>query len=208
LPLTDGELPPGTYTFEGFGEPLSFTLGDGWSALLVPEPGSGQTQVGVGFILFNDEAPAANLSFTMPTRVVDPLKEWDETGNLIPVPDDLIAWFADHPMLRAEEPFSTTVGGRDAKAVDNVVADAPKNSWPPCVSPCVVEIPFNVDHENGPIRAGGDFMFASGLGEYDRAIVVEVAGQQLLISVDGPHAKSFEAFLPIAEQVLDSVAFG
>jgi hypothetical protein len=65
-----------------------------------------------------------------------------------------------------------------------------------------------VDHEDGPVRAGGDFMFASGLGEYDREIVVEVAGQQLLISSGGPSEKSFKAFLPIAEDVLDSVVFG
>jgi hypothetical protein len=108
----------------------------------------------------------------------------------------------------SEEPFATTVGGRDAKGVDAVVADAPKDSWPPCGSPCVLEIPFNVDHEDGPVRAGGDFMFASGLGEYDREIVVEVAGQQLLISSGGPSEKSFKAFLPIAEDVLDSVVFG
>jgi hypothetical protein len=208
LPLADGDLAPGTYTFEGFGEPMTFTLGEGWSSLLLPSPGKGQTQVGVVFILFNAETPAANLSFAVPTRVVDPQKAWDETGNLVPVPDDLIAWFADHPMLDAKEPFATTVGGRDAQGIDTVVADAPKNSWPPCSSPCVLEFPFNVDHEDGPIRAGGDFMFASGLGEHDRAIVVEVGGQQLLISVDGPNAKSLEAFLPIAEDVLDSVAFG
>ncbi|MEO8425316.1 MAG: hypothetical protein ABI595_15570 [Actinomycetota bacterium] len=210
LPLTDGDLDPGTYTFEGFGEPMSFSVGEGWSSLLQPKPGEGQTQVGAVFILFNADAPAANLAFSVPTRVVDPQKAWDETGNLIPVPDDLIAWFADHPMLQAEEPFATTLGGRDAKGIDYVVADAPKaeDSWPPCGSPCVVEIPFNVDHEDGPIQPGGDFMFASGLGEHDREIVVEVGGQQLLVSMGGPSEKSFEMFLPIAEDVLDSIVFG
>ncbi len=101
-----------------------------------------------------------------------------------------------------------TVGGREAMAVDIVIADAPKNFWPACGSPCVVTMPFDVDHEDGPIKADGDTVFGGSLGEYDRLVVVEVGGQQLLIDIGGPDAKSFKAFLPLAEEVVGSIAFG
>jgi hypothetical protein len=52
-------------------------------------------------------------------------------------------------------------------------------------------MPFDEDHEDGPIKASGDTVFGGSLGEYDRLIVVEVGGQQLLIDIGGPDAKSF-----------------
>lgn len=134
---------------------MSFTVGEGWSALVLGEPGSEQTQEAAFFALFNKDAPAWNVAFISPTRVIDPNSEWDDAGNLIPVPSDLVDWMPTHPKHEAGDLMSTTVGGLDAKAVDIVVADAPKNSWPSCGGPCVMWFPIAVDHEDGPLKAEG-----------------------------------------------------
>jgi hypothetical protein len=38
--------------------------------------------------------------------------------------------------------------------------------------------------------------------------VVEVGGQQLLIDISGPDAKSFKAFLTLAEELVGTISFG
>ena len=50
--------------------------------------------------------------------------------------------------------------------------------------------------------------FGGSLGEYDRLIVVEVGEQQLLIDIGGPDAKSFKAFLTLAEELVGTISFG
>lgn len=205
-PLVSGPLEPGTYTYEEFGEPLTLTLGEGWEALVF-ELDEGETPLGPGFVLFNADHPAANLAFVQPTRVVDPEKDWDEEGNIVPVPDNIVAWFADHPLHDAGEPFEMTIGGRSGRGVDIVVAEVPKNGWPGCGGACVLWFPLGAHHEDGPLTSN-DLVFAGADQEVDRIIVVEVAGQQMVVDIGATDQKSFDAFLPLAEEVLATVQFG
>ena len=205
-PLVSGPLEPGTYTFDGSGEPLTLTVGEGWEAL-IEEGQANETPLGSFLALFNAEHPAANLAFVHPTRVVDPLKDWDEEGNVVPLPDDLIAWMHDHPMHDSQEPFDTTVGGLPARAVDIVVAEVPKNGWPSCGGQCVLWFPLSVDQEDGPLTED-DLVFGGANKEHDRQIVVEVGEETLVADIGAINAKSFEAFLPLAEEVLATVQFG
>jgi hypothetical protein len=205
MPLAAGPLEPGSYTFDGFSEPISFTVSEGWEALL-QEPEESQTALGVFFALFNEDHPAANLAFLQSTRVVDPGKDWDEEGNLIPAPD-FIAFMADHPMHDAGEPFATTIGTVRARAVDLVVTEVPRNGWPSCGGQCVLWFPIAVDQEDGPLDEN-DLVFGGAFKEHDRQIAVEIGGQQLLVDIGAINARSFEAFLPLAEEILATIRFG
>lgn len=206
-PLTeDGPLEPGTYTFDQFTLPLTFTVGAGWEAF-IGVGDENETKLGSLFALFHEDHPAANLAFVQSTRVVDPAKDWDEEGNVVPFPDDLTSWFADHPYHEAEEPFDSTVGVVPARAVDIYVARVPKNGWPSCGGQCVLWFPLSVDQEDGPL-SGNDLVFGGALEEYDRQIVVEVDGEVLLVDIGSLKRKAFEAFIPTAEEVLATVQFG
>jgi hypothetical protein len=205
--LESGSLEPGTYLIDRLGEPVTITIGEGWEALVFEEPDKSSTVLGELVALFNMEYPAANVAFVLPTRVVDPEKDWDEEGNVLPLPEDLIAWFAEHPMHDAQEPVDTTIGGRPARSVDIVVADVPKNGWPSCGGTCVLWVPISADQEDGPLTTD-DQVFAGALDEVDRQIVVEVDGQQLLIDIGAADQESFDAFLPLAEELLATLRFG
>jgi hypothetical protein len=205
--LENGPLEPGTYSFDGFGEPFSITLGEGWEAFVFEGPGEKETELGQFFALFNADHPAANIAFVQPTRMVDPAKDWDEEGNLISVADDLVAWFEQHPMHDAQRVFDTSVAERPGSGVDLVVVDVPKNGWPGCGGACVVWAPISVEHEDGPLT-DHDLIFGGALDEVDREIVIVVGGQQLLIDIGAGDRKSFDAFLPLAEEVLATVQIG
>lgn len=204
--LVSGELPAGTYTFDGFGEPVTFTLGDGWEAF-VGEPKGNETVLGAVFFLFQADHPNANVAFVQASRVLDPALAWNEAGNIVPVPDDLVAWFAEHPNHEAEEPFSTSIAGRPARAVDLLVVRRQRPGWPSCGGQCVTWIPVFAEHEGGPLTTD-DFVFGGALDERDRMIVVDVGGQQLLIDIGALDVESFDAFLPLAEEVLATVVIG
>lgn len=205
--LENGPLEPGAYSIERFGEPITITLGEGWEAFVYEEPDKNETRVGEFVALFNAEHPAANIAFLLPTRVVDPEKDWDEQGNLVPLPDDLLAWFAEHPMHDAGAITQTTVAGRPARSLDLSVPEVPKNGWPACGGACVLWVPVSVDREEGPLTAE-DLVFGGALEEVDRQIVLEVGGQQVLIDIGATDRRSWDAFLPLAEEVLDTLTIG
>jgi hypothetical protein len=211
--LADGPLEPGTYTFEGFVEPITFTVGEGWEAEIglaaedtIGPAGEEETELTRFFALFHEDHPSASLGFLAPLRVVDPAKDWDQEGNLVPAPDDLVAWMADHPLHEAEEPFDTTVGTLPAKAVDVLVAEVPENGWPYC-GQCVLWFPLSVRSEEGPLAAGDD-VWGEDLEGFDRLIVVVVSGQQILVDVGATERNAFDEFVPIAEDVLATVEIG
>ena len=205
--IENGPLDPGTYRFDGFAEPLSLTLGEGWEAFVFEGPEEGETALGQFLALFNADHPAANIALLQPTRLVDPAKDWDEEGNLVPVPDDLLAWFEQHPMHDADAAVDASIAGRPARSVDMVVSDVPKNGWPGCGGECIVWAPISVEHEDGPLT-DHDLIFGGALGEVDRQFVVTVGSQQLLIDVGAGERKAWNAFLPLAEEVLSTVQIG
>jgi hypothetical protein len=204
--LVAGELEAGTYSFDGFAEPITFTVGEGWEAF-IGEPQAGDTVLGVFFALLHADHPAANVAFLTSSRVLDPGLAWNEEGSLVPAPEDLIAWFAEHPYHDADEPIDTTLAGRPARSVELTVVRRPRPGWPPCGGQCVVWMPIGVDNENGPVTED-DLMFAGAIDERDRMIVVEVGGEQLLIDIGAFDRESFDAFVPLAEEVLATLAIG
>lgn len=206
-PLEGGQLGPGTYEIQDFGEPMTITLGEGWEAFVFEGPDKNEIQIGEFVALFNAEHPAANVAFVLPTRVVNPEKDWDEQGNLAPLPEDLLAWFAEHPMHDAGAISETTIAGRPARTLDMSVAEVPKNGWPPCGGACVLWLPVSVDREEGPMTTE-DLVFGGALDEVDRQIVVQIGGQQLLIDIGAADQESWDAFLPLAEEVLATLTIG
>jgi hypothetical protein len=211
--LADGPLEPGTYTFDGFVEPITFTIGEGWEADIglaaedkIGTAGEEETELTRFFALFHEDHPDASLGFLAPLRVVDPAKDWDEEGNLVAVPDDLIAWMTDHPFHEAEPPFDATVGTLPARAVDIRVAEVPENGWPNC-GQCILWFPLSVRSEEGPLTAGDD-VWGEDLDGYDRLLVVELSGRQLLVDVGATARMSFDEFIPVAEEVLATVDIG
>jgi hypothetical protein len=206
IPLAGGPLEPGTYTFDGFEQPLTFTVGEGWEAL-IQEGQQGEAKLGAFFALLHQDHPAANLAFIETTRVVDPAKDWDEEGNVVPLPDDLVAWFAEHPYLEAEEPFETSLGTLPARAVDVYVARVPRNGWPSCGGQCVLWFPLSVDQEDGPLTPD-DLVFGGANEEYDRQIVADVGGQPFVADIGALKQNAFERFVPVAEEVLATVQIG
>jgi hypothetical protein len=174
---------------------------------LVGVGSEGETQLGALLALFHEDHPAANVAFVQSSRVVDPAKDWDEEDNIVPVPDDLVAWMADHPYHEAEEPFDTMVGAEPARAVDIFVAEVPRNGWPSCGGQCVLWLPLSVDQEDGPVSTD-DLVFGGALEEYDRMIVVEIGGQQLLADMGSLKQNALDRFIPVAEEVLATVRFG
>jgi len=206
LPLEAGPLEPGTYTYDGFAESVTFTVGEGWEALLQgPDPG--ETVVGGFFALFHQDHPAANVAMLEVQRVVDPAKAWDESGNLVPVPDDLASWFAEHPAHDAGDVTAVTVAGRDASQVDLVVAEVPRNGWPPCGGRCVLWVPVYVDQSSGPLTTD-DLVFGGADREHDRMIVIDEPTAPVLIDIGATNAKTFDRFAPLADSVIATLAIG
>ena len=206
-PIRSGPLEAGTYLLEDFAEPMTLTLGDGWEAVTSPKLPAGSTRLGEAVFMINGDHPAANLAIIQPGRVVDPAKDWDEDGNIVPLPPDLIEWFADHPHHEAEAQTETVVAGRDARSVDIVVATVPKNGWPSCGGKCVLWFPLDVDNESGPVKTD-DLVFGGALGEHDRQVVVDLDGQPLVIDIGAFDSKSFEKFLLLADEVLSTLTIG
>lgn len=79
-------------------------------------------------------------------------------------------------------------GGLDQRALEAVLAEAHKRRHGPLT-----------DH---------DLVSGGALDEVDRQTVVEIGGQQVLIDIGGADQESFDAFLPLAEEVLGTIQIG
>jgi hypothetical protein len=141
-----------------------------------------------------------------PGAVVDPRKRWNERYNVLPFPDDLTAWFEDHPNVDATDRGSFEVGGIRMQQVDTMVTSTPDPSWPNCGGGCVSVDVFQLHHRTGPLTTS-DEVGALSPGEVDRWMVADVDGRTILIDAFSANRADFRDFWPRVETVLASISF-
>lgn len=173
--------PPGeTYATEQFSPSLSLRAGEDW-------PYRYGIAIGLYQIWHTD---GTLLSFLNVREVYDP----ENPVLTQPAPEDMAGWFGEHPHLEAGEPEPVEVGGASGVAFDVTVAPLPKGyAADTCDTPCV------------PLFPQGDgeaFVFLQG--DKDRVVVLDVAGETVVVTVEGPQ-DAFGDFMPRAEGVLDTV---
>jgi hypothetical protein len=184
-----GSIPAGEYTTEEFEPSLSFRLeGQGWKIL----PPSSRDAL---FIL--KDSPLGLLGFLHVSRIFDEEELSKETQK--PAPDDLVAWIEHHPYLDASRPEQAPIGGVKGQQIEVTAARMPVDHPQFCSDPCV------------PLFALGTRENADNFWLYPnekvRFIVLEdVEGKTVALSIDST-TEEFEAFLPEAENVLDTVTW-
>jgi hypothetical protein len=184
-----GSIPAGEYTTEEFEPSLSFRLeGQGWKIL----PPSSRDAL---FIL--KDSPLGLLGFLHISRIFDEEELSKETQK--PAPDDLVAWIEHHPYLDASRPEQAPIGGVKGQQIEVTAARMPVDHPQFCSDPCV------------PLFALGTRENADNFWLYPnekvRFIVLEdVEGKTVALSIDST-TEEFEAFLPEAENVLDTVTW-
>ncbi len=179
IPEPGKSLAAGKYATKVFDPALSFTVGDGWIAI-IPEAsdvvaiGKRDVPVSVG---------AVNVE-----EVFDP----SQPNETVPAPDDMLAWLQEHPRLDAEEPSRVSVGGVEGQQFDAITAEPVEAEV--CAEPCAPLFAFG---------GGNDFWL--GESEKYRFIVLDdVEGETVVIFFGGP-AVEFEELLPKAQKVIDTV---
>lgn len=173
--------PPGaTYTTEQFSPSLSLRAGEGW-------PYRHGIATGLYQIWQTD---GTLLSFLNVRDVYDP----KDPILTQPAPEDLAAWFGEHPHLDAGSPEPVEVGGASGVAFDVTVAPLPEgHASGTCDTPCVPLFPQD---------DGSAFVFLPA--NKNRVVVLDLAGETVVVTVEGPQ-EAFEDFAPRAEEVLDTV---
>lgn len=165
-PFVGGAVPPGLHEFPQFEVPLSMVFGDGWTAPFAPD----SENIVV-------EGPVF-LAVSRPTKVVDP-----DSGEFIPLPEDLIVWVGTHKNFEATPPVETTLGGHPAFMIDATALEGTKTLGFRAVDAILV--------------ARGDRM---------RLIVADVGGKTVTVTMIAAPARFNEA-VPAGEALLDTLRF-
>lgn len=186
--MPDGQLYPGEHATDEFEPAFRFEVGEGWGRTsLVPETSSTMS--------ITTEAEGGQLTFGRPQHVFHPSNPSEPEEVPAPDnPDEWVSWFESHPNLDASKPVPASVGGVSGVRIDVTARSAPDNySQEYCVDrPCVPLFPL------------GDLGMVSLVNLKDRFVIVEVDGETVVVNVFAP-ADKFDAFLPKAQKVLDTV---
>jgi hypothetical protein len=125
-------------------------------------------------------------------RVYDP-----SSSGLAPVdaPDDLVAWFQQHPKLETTKPKAVTLGGHDGIVFDVTVKKGAGNGEAPwCFRACVALFEGSL----GPI--------VQSEGDRVRSYILDVDGTQVAFAVLIPEY-AFDELVPEGEAVLETLQF-
>jgi hypothetical protein len=191
-PIPEGHnatLPPGKYFSDEFKPRASFSLNKGWRdpyqtsstlSLLAPERFCGPGCTYLDFWVVRSVL-----------RVVSPYEAESQ-----PAPNDIVAWLQANPNLKTEEPQQTTIGGLKGVQVDAAASHVPQEYLSGCMKDC---LPLFED----PTDTSQHF----GLYEGDKArfiVLDDIGGKTVTIAIRAS-ADNFDAFLPYAHKVLDTV---
>jgi hypothetical protein len=193
--MPDGIILPFRAATHVFEPPLSFILSDPWYW----GPGADTTAE-----LFIEGPEGGQLLFTRPLHVFDPTNPSDPKE--LPAPentDEWVSWFQRHPNLDTSKPGPASVGGASGKQIDVTASSTPEN-YPRDLcggEPCVPLYPIAGTHLGGD---PSESRILSYEGYKDRFIILDVGGETVIIDVAAPEDK-FDAFLPKAQKVLESV---
>lgn len=165
-PFGIGAVPAGLHDFAIFDPHLSMVFGDGWTAVVPPD---------------DDEIALEGLAFlaiSRPSLAVDP-----NTGQNVPLPDDIIEWIATHKNLDATEPVATTLGERAASMIDATALEGTKI--------------FAFSAADAILLGKGDVM---------RLIVSDVNGTTVTALMIAPPAE-FDQAVAAGQELLDTLRF-
>lgn len=191
-----GRLPAGRYETAVFEPRFRFTVGDGWVGLVNYVDAFGAGHPGTPF----GEIDAGRIQVVYETPCLDAA-----TRLIGPTAREFIAFLQGHPYLKTSDPKPVIVGGRGGLAIDVTVA-----------RPLVV-----ADCPNSPLASDPDhpvwkheYLFELGGGSVwlrlnDRVRIVSIdstSGPALTFVVES-NPEDYDAFLPMAQEVLDSLAF-
>jgi uncharacterized protein YjbI with pentapeptide repeats len=184
--LKGAVMPDGTVSSDEFEPALSFSLSEEWQIAEVTPPD-----------LISIHGPErGKLFFTSPSHVFDPSSPSEPTKVSAPeTAKEWLSWFQRHPNLDTSKQVPVSVGGESGMQID-VTASSTLENYPKdfcSEQPCVPLYPIS-----------GGSSIVSSEGYKDRFVIVDVGGQTVLIDVAAP-ADKFDAFLPKAQKVLDSV---
>jgi hypothetical protein len=186
--LCDGLLAPGTYTYPGFGTPLTFTTSSEWGFLSDPTP---------GWYLFSPNEPASMFTFAFVGEIFTDPCDLGSQGTIGKSPAELMAWLGDRTFLELSDPVAVTYGGASGLQVELTGVTVP----PECTDipvTFVFSLPF-----------GNAWYFEEG--STARLVALDVNGQTIVtiaehIAFDGVADPT--AFLAAAQGVLDSFEWG
>jgi hypothetical protein len=190
FPSTSGTLPAGRYVATRFGAPFQFDLPEGWRA---PSP---DDQDQLELIRATGDGDSA-LTFVQPGRVFDPqlapTTAAETRGAVRSAPVDLVQWIRSHPRLAAGDALPVTKGSLPGTALD--VRPTVGYLHDDCLAArpgrrCVLLF-VNED--------GAFYSLAEGFRA--RFHLLRVGDQTLVAAIEAPAAQ-FDAFAPVAEQVL------
>jgi len=183
LPEYAQDLRPGEYHTNVFKPSLSFSVGKGW-ALECPEAPD--------YVCLVPPGKDMVFKFLNVQKVYKPSTEISFKAT--PAPDELVAWFQQHPYLQTDKPEPVTVGGVKGEQVDVVVGDRPESYEGLCGPDCV-----------DLFRLSDGDVWAVEEGYKDRVTVLEdMQGETVTIAFGSP-ADEFDKFWPKAEKVVESV---
>jgi hypothetical protein len=184
-------LRPGEYRAEPFKPALSFTVGKGW-ALKCPARDDNVCLLPPGV----PPGEHTLFRFLNVAEVYKPSELIDMSGETIPLPQDLVGWFEQHPYLQTDKPEPVTVGGIQGHQIDVVVGELPKD-YPEglCGGSDCVQLTVGSFGEEWAVEEGNK----------DRVTVLEdVKGKTVIIDFGSPAAK-FDEYWPEAEKVVQRV---
>lgn len=165
-PFGAGPAPAGLHDFTQFDPPLSMVFGDGWTA---PFPPDNEKIVLEGPVF---------LAISRPSMVADA-----DSGEFVPLPDDLIAWVGTHKNFDAGDPVETALGDRPAFMIDATALEGTKT------------LAFNA--VDAILVAKGDRM---------RLIVADVDGKTVTALMIASPAE-FDAAVAAGQALLDTLRF-
>ena len=189
FPKVAGPLEPGTYSTARFRPGFSLRVPAGWRLLNTEDR----------YSLSFAHGPTTDLivAFLRPVRVVkhgERLSGRTEFRNdqLLPVPDDFVAWITDHPGMEAGSPERVELGGVEATRIDHLINDGHRDVGCPALCAYFFVTP------SGHVLAE--------VGTKIRSYIIESGEATLLVGALAPKPR-FTALVAKAESLLAGLEF-
>ena len=168
------------------------------------EPAFSFEAAGEGWTLDGPEAPfvlaLSNRGSFLDFINLNDFMVFDPGGaDRVPLPEDMVGWFQQHPYLDTEEPEPLSVGGVKGVYFDAVMTTLPEDNPLACADPTSEEVGLNL--LSGP---EGDALCVSPQDKVRIVLLEDVKGEPVSIMV-WSDAVNFEEFLPRAEKLLKTV---
>ena len=181
--LCIGDLPPGTYTYGGFGTDMTFTTTSTWFAFFDDIP---------SLALIDNALGGGIFAFSFSGAVyTDPCDE-GARGVIGTSPADVMAWLTGRPFMTSTAPVQVEYGGATGLQIDVSGVTLPDG----CPIPVALLFAF---------PDGSNFFFEEG--SVARVIALDVNGETILLIAESFPGGATAEFLAQAQGVLDSIVW-